>query len=93
MLRTELQLFRKGAHLFGKSLGLFQIAEMTSLFHDMKLTILGCFRQFCLPFPVRVIVLPIENEDWVWKGAKKGMVIMSCQFTIVWAWPSKKNQL
>jgi len=76
------KLFRKGTHLKGKRFGLFQIAQMTGLFDNLDLAILGGSQQGCLPFPVRLVVFSIHNEDRACEGPEEGIVIMRCQFTI-----------
>ncbi len=51
-----------------KRYGLFQIAQMTGLFDDLKLTILGGSHQCGFPFPILLVVFPIDNERWAWKA-------------------------
>jgi len=66
----------------GKRFGLFQITQMTGLFDDLKLTILGCSQQCCLPFPVRLVVFSIDDEDWAWEGPKHRREVVGCQFAV-----------
>ena len=51
-----------------KRYGLFQIAQMTGLFDDLKLTILGGSHQCGFPFPILLVVFPIDNECWAWEA-------------------------
>lgn len=66
----------------GKRFGLFQITQMTSLFDDLKLTILGCSQQCCLPLPVRLVGFSIDDENRAWEGPKHRREVVRCQFAV-----------
>ena len=77
-----LEPLRKGSHLLGKRLRLIQVAHMTGLCNDLELAILGGVQQCCLPFPVRLVIFPIEDEGWTWKAVQHGREVVGCQYTV-----------
>src|SRR5260370_25400041 len=55
---------------------------MTSLFDDLKLTVLGVFQQRCFSFPIRLVVFHVDNERWTLKAPQHGRKVVRCQFAI-----------